>query len=184
MAQLKRLFTRIAVSRNGDNLTEMAMINHNSSSQQVKQVNQNSGAIALNSHRLSRKMPIDFARLRQISGNNQAFEVKLLNTFLQQTDIYLAEAIAACTEGNYLYLAHKMQQIKGASQNLGILLIPEITSRIETEITQNNYEAIAAAMNELQNIYQFIYQAVKEFIADLGDGLQSNSLTPSQEMKA
>lgn len=184
LAQLKRLFTRIAVSRNGDNLTEIAMVNHNSSSQEVKQVNHNSGAIALNSHRLPRKMPIDFARLRQISGNNQAFEVKLLNTFLQQTDIYLAEAITACTEGNYFYLAHKMQQIKGASQNVGILLIPEITRRVETEITQNNYEAIAAAMNELQNIYQFIYQAVKEFIADLGDGLQSNSLTPSQEMKA
>lgn len=162
----------------------MAMINYNSSIQKVKQVNHNSGAIALNSHRLSRKMPIDFARMHQISGNNQAFEIKLLNTFLQQTDIYLAEAITACTEGNYFYLAHKMQQIKGASQNVCILLIPEIISRIETEITHNNWESIAAAMNELQNIYQAIYQAVKELIADLGDGLQGNSLTRSQEMKA
>jgi hypothetical protein len=128
----------------------------------VKQVNPDSGAIAdIDQNRLSAEIPIDFARLHKISGTNHFFERKLLEAFVQQTDIYLEEAMTALTEQNYFHLAHKMQEIKGTSQNVGILIIPEITSQIEAEITHKNFTSIAETMKQLHNIYQ----AVKEFIA-------------------
>ncbi|WP_242050026.1 response regulator [Planktothricoides raciborskii] len=151
-------FKGITASENLNHFTQTAMIAQNSP---VKQVNPDSRAIAVDSHRLSAQIPIDFARLHKISGSNHFFEKKLLETFVQQTDTYLEEAMTALTEQNYFHLAHKMQQIKGTSQNVGILIIPEITSKIEAEITQNNFTSIAETMKQLQNIYQ----AVKEFIA-------------------
>ncbi len=158
-AMLHNGFKEITASENLNHFTQTAIMAQNSP---VKQVNPDSGAIAdIDQNRLSAEIPIDFARLHKISGTNHFFERKLLEAFVQQTDIYLEEAMTALTEQNYFHLAHKMQEIKGTSQNVGILIIPEITSQIEAEITHKNFTSIAETMKQLHNIYQ----AVKEFIA-------------------
>jgi CheY-like chemotaxis protein/HPt (histidine-containing phosphotransfer) domain-containing protein len=128
---------------------------------------------------LYEKIPIDFVRLHKLSGGSREFEIKLLQIFVQQMETYLEEAMTGLAAHNYLNIAHKMQQINGASQNVGILIIPEITQQIEAEIADNNFGSIAELMNQLQNIHQII----KRFVASLGDDLTSNTPEPSLGMK-
>lgn len=128
---------------------------------------------------LYEKIPIDFVRLHKLSGGSREFEIKLLKIFVQQMETYLEEAMTGFTAHNYLNIAHKMQQINGASKNVGILIIPEITQQIEAEIADNNLASIAESMNQLQNIHQII----KRFVASLGDDLTSNTPKPSLGMK-
>ncbi len=94
-------------------------------------------------------------------------------------ETYLEEAMTGLAAKNYLNIAHKMQQINGASQNVGILIIPEITQQIEAEIADNNLGSIAELMNQLQNIHQII----QRFVASLGGDLTSNTPEPSLGMK-
>jgi two-component system, sensor histidine kinase and response regulator len=125
------------------------------------------------------KIPIDFVRLHKLSGGSREFEIKLLQIFVQQMETCLEEAMTGIAAHNYLNIAHKMQQINGASKNVGILIIPEITQQIEAEIADNNLGYIAELMNQLQNLHQII----KRFVASLGDDLTSNTPKPSLGMK-
>lgn len=111
------------------------------------------------------KIPIDFDRLQKLSRGNTAFERTLLQTFVQQFETYLEEAIAALEAKNYLNIARNVDQIKGASQNVGILMMPDIASQIAAQVEQNNFTGIPEQMHQLQHIHQ----QVKTFVTALGD---------------
>ncbi len=83
----------------------------------------------------------------KISGGSREFEIKLLQIFVQQMETYLEEAMTGLAAHNYLHIAYKMKQINGASKNVGILIMPEITQQIEAEIADNNLGSIAELMN-------------------------------------
>jgi HPt (histidine-containing phosphotransfer) domain-containing protein len=128
----------------------------------------------------SNKIPIDFERLRKLSGGNQAFERKLLQTLVQQIDTYLEQIIAAAAVKNYDEISHKVHQIKGASSNVGILRMPELAREIQNNVTQNNFTAISEQVNQLQQIHQHL----KQFIAGFKDNEIAHLPTESKELQA
>jgi PAS domain S-box-containing protein len=128
----------------------------------------------------SNKIPIDFERLRKLSGGNQAFERKLLQTLVQQIDTYLEQIIAAAAVKNYDEISHKVHQIKGASSNVGILRMPELAREIQNNVTQNNFTAISEQVNQLQQIHQ----QLKQFIAGFKDNEIAHLPTESKELQA
>lgn len=111
------------------------------------------------------KIPIDFERLHKLSGGNQAFERKLLQMLVRQLDTYIEQIIAAEAVQNYSEISHKVHQIKGASSNVGILIMPEIARKIQMNVSKNNFTAISEQVKQLQQIHQ----QLKEFIAGLKD---------------
>lgn len=85
---------------------------------------------------------IDHQQLSSLSGGDSAFEAELLEIYLgdmQQQQQQLEQAIAAAKWHQVRELAH---YIKGASANVGAVLVAAIAAQIETMACDHQPETI------------------------------------------
>ncbi len=163
---------KMAIASSSENIyQELANFNLTSSKIQTKQ--SPSKLAILPQQNTSETVPIDLDRLQKISGGNTAFENKLLRTWGQQLETDLDQVIEAEATKNYVEISLKVRQIKTASQNVGVLKIPEIAGQIETNIKLNNFTAIPEQVWQIQQIHQ----QLKKFIAGLGENEIANQVT-------
>jgi HPt (histidine-containing phosphotransfer) domain-containing protein len=105
---------------------------------------------------MSSKLIIDWHHLHQMSDNNEAFELELLQTFVDDTQIHLQELVSAIKRQDRQALGREAHHIKGASANLGLIQIQALADELERQSMQTSFQSTTALLPELQAAVQEI----------------------------
>lgn len=104
--------------------------------------------------------PIDGDRLSELCGKDPEFQLEILESFVADTIMDLAEAETALAEGDAIALSQKAHRIKGASSYMAILEMPEVAASLENQAKENR---LAGAADLLAGI-ESILERVKAYI--------------------
>lgn len=95
-------------------------------------------------------LSIDWEHLHQICDGNEEFEVELLHTFVDDTQIHLEAAEEALGSNDLSKLEQEAHHIKGASANLGITTMQEAASRLERQAAQGQMHSASDLLKNLR----------------------------------
>lgn len=109
----------------------------------------------------SEQVPINWERLHELSQGDTEFEQEVLQTFVTDAEVYLADARYALTTGDYPTLMGRAHQIKGGSSTVAIEQMPEIAAQLERQLRANEIEGAETLLGEIERI---LIQ-VKDFIS-------------------
>jgi HPt (histidine-containing phosphotransfer) domain-containing protein len=93
---------------------------------------------------------INWEHLHQICDNNQEFELELLQTFIDDSEIHLEEMETAISLANFDSLEHQAHHIKGASANVGLDHMHVIAAELEAQARQQKLEGAQQRLSLLQ----------------------------------
>jgi signal transduction histidine kinase/DNA-binding response OmpR family regulator/HPt (histidine-containing phosphotransfer) domain-containing protein len=107
--------------------------------------------------------PIDFARVREIAGEDREFAEALVATFISSSQEIYSEIRFAQKTGQFEALARAAHKLKGASDNLSAIKLRDYARQLETEATtisaQQMEQVIGGIEMELQRLQQFVRSA-------------------------
>ena len=103
---------------------------------------------------------IDSDRLQQITGGDARFELELLQCFVDQTEIYIADALTALETKDAIALKNQAHRIKNGSANVAVRLMPELAEKLETRARENQLEGTAELLNELEQILNHVKASI------------------------
>jgi len=115
--------------------------------------------------------PIDWEYLHQISDHDPDFEQELLEVFIADTQIHLANIQAAASAQDSQGVRQEAHYIKGASANVGATAIHQLAARLEEESKQGDLQNAPELLNQLE----IAYAAVESFVRTL-DAAQRDSI--------
>jgi PAS domain S-box-containing protein len=105
---------------------------------------------------------IDSDRLSLLSGGDEEFQMELLGAFVEDTEADLAEVSRAIASEDTAAIAVKAYQIQDSAVNIGVLLIPELATKLGELAPEKKLEETAALVLELQQAVA----TLKTFIAN------------------
>ena len=117
-------------------------------------------AIGDNAAHRDRPSPIDSDRLQQITGGDARFELELLQCFVDQTEIYIADALTALETKNAIALKQHAHRIKNGSANVAVRLMPELAEKLEDRAKENKLEGTAELLNQLEQILNYVKASI------------------------
>ncbi|MDY6938084.1 MAG: ATP-binding protein [Cyanobacteriota bacterium] len=98
---------------------------------------------------------INLESLRQMTGGDREFERELVEMFLEDAPPILeAIAKAAFEESDFIALARRAHQLKGAASAVAICHMPEIAGQIERQAKTNSLDDVAQWVRELEEILE------------------------------
>jgi signal transduction histidine kinase/DNA-binding response OmpR family regulator len=109
---------------------------------------------------------LDWHRLNQVSGGDREFELELLDAFIESADEYIEKLKRALTDRDAATVARFAHQLKGASGNVGIPAMMEISTHINDQAKQNYLDGIVEAVEELQHLQQQVKTAIGALIVN------------------
>lgn len=98
----------------------------------------------------SSELPLDWEHLHQICDDSAEFELEILHTFVQDTDLHLKAMQQAISHQNFLALEQAAHHIKGASANVGLYLMQATASELEQQARYHQLEGGDDRLNDLQ----------------------------------
>lgn len=104
---------------------------------------------------------IDSDRLQAITGGDRTLELELLQIFVEDLEVYLAEAKQALAETDAMVIAKKAHQIKGSTLNMGVNFMPAIAEQLQHQAKANNWRMAAELLTELEQMLK----QVEDFMA-------------------
>ncbi|MBD2040002.1 PAS domain S-box protein [Microcoleus sp. FACHB-672] len=108
------------------------------------------------------EVPVDLERLRELSRGDTAFELELLETFMEDAPTYVEEIKQAAETRDVATLCRRAHQLKGASGMVAIRKMPALAAQLESVAQENHLEGAAELVTELEAILQ----QVKALIAN------------------
>ncbi|HEY9616203.1 MAG TPA: response regulator, partial [Microcoleaceae cyanobacterium] len=108
------------------------------------------------------ELPIDWEHLHQICDDSAEFELEILQTFVQDTDLHLTAIQQAISSQNFLALEQAAHHIKGASANVGLYLMQATASDLEQQARHQQIEGGSDRLSDLQRSLQ----QVRAFLAN------------------
>lgn len=107
------------------------------------------------------EVPVDLARLSEISEGDAEFQRELLQVFLEDAVVYLEELNNALEKEDYVTLARRAHQLKGSSATVAIYKMPEIAAQIEHQAEEKQLLGASDLVIELEQILE----RIQSFIA-------------------
>ncbi|MGK7875812.1 MAG: response regulator [Xenococcaceae cyanobacterium] len=95
---------------------------------------------------------IDWPYLENISGGDISFQMKLLQTFVKDGEVYLLQAKQALEANDCVALAHKAHQIQGGSASVAVQSMSEIARQLCDRAKANNLEGASELIASLEQI--------------------------------
>jgi len=113
--------------------------------------------------------PVDWTHLQEISMADPAFQLELVKGFVKDGKNLLAEAKQALTAKDWVTLANKAHQIKGASASVAVQSMSEIADHLHDRAEANNPEGVSELVTQLEQILERIEASVerKKFVVQL-----------------
>ena len=105
--------------------------------------------------------PIDRDRLHECTGGDIGFEIDLLQSFVEDTEMNLVQAKQAWDKRNAIALTDAIHQIKGSSANIGVRFMPEIAAKLESQVADDRLEQTATLLAELEAILTQVKALIK-----------------------
>jgi CheY-like chemotaxis protein/HPt (histidine-containing phosphotransfer) domain-containing protein len=109
--------------------------------------------------------PYDLSDLKAISRGNETFVMKMVNMFIEQTPVHVAEMAAKYHQNDFKGMAAIAHKIKPSIDNMGIVSLKETIRDLEKIGKKGIADAGIEAMLEMvdKNITQVINELQKEF---------------------
>ena len=95
--------------------------------------------------------PVALERLQRLGGD--AFVCKMIDLFLDYAGKRIAEARAAQAAGNFTAVEKAVHPLKSSAGNVGAGRVQALAARIEALAEQGPSEALAAALDELEQAF-------------------------------
>lgn len=115
---------------------QVILENDGSAASQASQVNREPIEIVAKTIALPQGLSIDWQHLHQICDSNEEFELELLQTFVEDSQLHLKKLEAAIKTQDFEALESEAHHIKGASTNLGLTTIYKLASMLEQQARQ------------------------------------------------
>lgn len=95
---------------------------------------------------------IDWEHLHQLTGNNLAFEIDLLHTFLEDATFYVEEIQKALNQRDFSALTDRAHQLKGSSATIAVRKMPDLAADLEKKANLDHLEEAQHLINQLHLI--------------------------------
>ncbi|MGK7901612.1 MAG: Hpt domain-containing protein, partial [Hormoscilla sp.] len=113
----------------------------------------------------NQQSPVDSERLQEITRGDEEFKLELLQVFVEETEMELAEARKAIAAKNSITLATIAHSLKESARTVAVRFMPELAESLEQLARPEQLDEATALLSELEQILQ----QVKAFIADESD---------------
>jgi PAS domain S-box-containing protein len=98
------------------------------------------------------EVPVDLARLSELSEGDIEFQRELLQVFLEDAVVYLEELKNALEKEDYVTIARRAHQLKGSSSTVAIYKMPEIAAELEHQAEEKQLLGVSDLVTELEQI--------------------------------
>jgi CheY-like chemotaxis protein/HPt (histidine-containing phosphotransfer) domain-containing protein len=105
--------------------------------------------------------PVDWTHLQEISMAEPAFQLELVKGFVKDGNSFLAQAKLALEAKDWVTLANKAHQIKGASASVAVQSISEIAVNLDEQAKANNSEGASQLVAQLEQILKRIEASIE-----------------------
>jgi CheY-like chemotaxis protein len=100
------------------------------------------------------EVPVNLERLDELSRGDTEFQEELLQIFVEDALTYLEELKLALSAKDYLTVARRAHQLKGASATVAIRWMPDLAARLESQAENNQLLGAAELVTELEQILE------------------------------
>lgn len=83
---------------------------------------------------------VDWSHLEEITGGNPSVQIGMVQGFVKEAEVMIAEAKQALVNRDKVTLAQKAHQIKGASASVAIKDMPKLAIKLKAKVTVDNLE--------------------------------------------
>jgi len=97
---------------------------------------------------------VDRDRLKQLTGGDEAFQLDLFQSCVNDLANDVAAAQSAFAKSDAEHLAHQAHRIKGGAGNMGVTLMPELAAELEVRARENNLEGAKELLWKLEKVLE------------------------------
>lgn len=94
--------------------------------------------------------PLDLQRLHKLSKGKIAFQQRLVQTFVENADPGLQQIRLALQSNDCGTIEQQAHRIKGASANVGVLVMPDIAAQLERQAREKTLEGATERLEALE----------------------------------
>ena len=123
------------------------------------------------------EVPVDLDQLNELARGDVEFQIDLLQTFMEDAPTYLAELKEAIAAEDWVGLASKAHQLKGASAVVAIKIMPDVAAQLETCAKEGCLEGAIELAAELE----LALERVRAFVNELSGVTDPAGLTRDKE---
>lgn len=106
--------------------------------------------------------PLDLARLKELSRGDAEFQNELLEIFMEDALEHLAEVKQAFQTKDYVTLARRAHQLKGASATVAVQQLPDLAAQLERQAIKHQLTDASELIAQLEQILE----RIQSFISD------------------
>lgn len=107
---------------------------------------------------------IDWSYLHQVSGHDQAFELELLQMYVETIPSYLEAIQAAIAANDAQTVEREAHFIKGSSANLGAIAVERLASTLEQQARLGDLQGAADLLAELTTVFNRIQTLIQALV--------------------
>jgi HPt (histidine-containing phosphotransfer) domain-containing protein len=104
--------------------------------------------------------PVNWTHLQEISMGDPAFQLELVKGFVKDGKSFLSEAKQALAAKDWVTLANKAHQIKGASASVAVQSMSEIAVNLDERAKDQNLEGASELVAQLEQILEQVAASV------------------------
>ncbi|MBD1809434.1 response regulator [Microcoleus sp. FACHB-SPT15] len=126
--------------------------------------------------------PVDWVRLKEISAGEPAFQLELVQGFIKEGATFINQAKEALATKDWVTLANKAHQIKGASASVAVQLMSEIAANLYSQAKATDYEGSLEFVTQLELILERLKRHIdinSISVEDLRAPKELTSIVPS-----
>ena len=98
--------------------------------------------------------PLDLQRLNSLSRGKVAFQQRLVQTFVDNAFPGLEQIRSAILVNDYKTIEQQAHRLKGASANVGVLIMPDIAGQLERQARDKKLDGATELLNSMENQLQ------------------------------
>jgi CheY-like chemotaxis protein len=98
--------------------------------------------------------PVDWVRLKEISAGDPAFQLELVQGFIKEGTTFINQAKEALAAKDWVTLANKAHQIKGASASVAVQAMSEIAANLYSQAKATDQEGSLGFVTQLEVILE------------------------------
>ena len=114
---------------------------------------------------------VDWVRLKEISEGDPAFQLELVQGFIKEGATFIAEAKQALVDRDWVIVANKAHQIKGASSSVAVQIMPEVADQLRHQALLKSPEGAGKLITQLEQIIEQLRGHIDLNSPSVGDSL-------------
>lgn len=107
--------------------------------------------------------PLDLQRLNSLSRGKVAFQQRLVQTFIDNAFPGVEQIRRAILNNDYQTIEQQAHRLKGASANVGVLIMPEVAAQLERQARDKKLEGATELLDSMEKQLQQVNLYLKNW---------------------